>query len=77
MVIPGWTEIIRPTEVMALCLSSEVLLIHPNLFFPLLLHDFLWDLPNIQANQGSLFLTLLIFLVVMPLLDSIMGVFKV
>ena len=53
MVIPGWTEIIRPTEVMALCLLSEVLLIHPNLFFPLLLHEFLWDLPNIQANQGS------------------------
>ena len=39
--------------------------------FPLVLHGFLWGFPNREATQGGNFFTLLIFLGIIRLLESL------
>ena len=52
-------------------LVSEGFLMDPPESFHLVFRGLLWDLPNSQATQGGVRgLTLLIFLVIIPLLDN-------
>ena len=46
-------------------------MVDPPEIFPLLLHGILWDFPNRKAVQGDSFLTLTIFLGILPLLDNL------
>ena len=57
-------------------LVSKGFLIDPSKCLPLVLHGLLWEFPNKQVTQGGIFLILMIFLVITPLLDSLTRDFK-
>ena len=67
-----WEDIICSIKVKALRLVFEGFLIDPPECFTLVIHDLLWDFPNIQVTQGGRggVPTLLILLVVIPLFDN-------
>ena len=69
--IPGLTDIIWSIKVMAPGLVSEGFLMDPPECFTLVFNGLLWYLPNRQATQGGSFLTLLIFLGIINLLDNL------
>ena len=69
--IPGWEYTTLAIEFMSPGLVAEGFLIDPPECFPLFLHGLLWEFPNMQATQGDIFLTLLIFLGIISLLDSL------
>ena len=69
-IIPGWEDTIWSIKVMAPGLVSEGLIIGLPECFPLVLHGLLWDFPNRKITQGESFMTLLIFLVIITLLDN-------
>ena len=58
-------------EVMAPGMVSEGLLMDPPERLPLVLHGLWWDFPNMHATQGGNLFTLLCFLVIIPLLESL------
>ena len=61
---------------MASGLVYEGLLIDPPENLPLVLYGILWDFPNKHVTQGDIFLILMIFLGITPLLDSLGRDFK-
>ena len=74
--IPGWEEITWSIKVMSLGLISEGFLIDPHECLHLVLHGPLWDFTNMQATQVVIFLILLIFLGIIPLLDILVRYLK-
>ena len=70
-VIPGWADTICSIDFMSPGLVSKSFLIHlPDCFY-LVLHGLLWGFTNRQATQGGGVLTLLVFLGIIPLLESL------
>ena len=61
---------------MSLVLVPDGFLIDPSEFFPLLLHSLLWDFANKQATLWGGVLIFLIFLGIIPLLDSLIRALK-
>ena len=74
--IPGWTDTIWSIKVMAPGMVSERLLINPPEHLNLVLHGLFWYFPNRKATQRGSFLTLLIFLSIIPLWDNMRRVLK-
>ena len=59
------------TEIMCPGLVSEGILIDPLECLSLVLHGLLWDFSNMQDTQEGSFLILIIFLGIIPILDSL------
>ena len=76
VMIPGLEDIIWSIEFMSLGMVSKVFLIDPPERLPLVLHGLLWDLTNSQVSQGRIFLTMMSFLGIIPLLDNLMRYLK-
>ena len=70
--VPGWVDTIWSIDVVAPGLFSKVFLIDLIEYLPLVLHGLFCYFPNMQATQGGIFLILLIFLGIIPLLDILM-----
>ena len=68
----GLSYTIWSIEFMALGLVSKVFLIDPIECLRLILHVILWDLSNMQSTQGGIFLILMSFLGITPLLYILM-----
>ena len=73
---PGWSDTIMSIEFMDPGLVSEGFLIDLLECLPLVIYGLLWDFPDIQATQGPIFVTPLIFLDIIPLFDSLIWDFK-
>ena len=75
--IPGWSSIICPTRFMSLGLVYEGFLVDPFYWLTLVLYGLFWYFTNRKYTQGGIFMTFIRLLGVIPLLDNIIGGFKV
>ena len=67
----GWADTTWSIKVIAPGLVSKGFMIYPPECLPLVLHGLFWELPNRKATQGGSFLSLLRFLSIISLLDSL------